>query len=82
MESGIEGSVTIDDDESEGRLIDEQFLFELIEVELGVAVVDGEVDGLEWLEIADQFLLAGRVLIHDPTREHHQAVIGCSLVKF
>lgn len=53
MESGIEGAVTIDDDEPEGWFIDEQFLFELIEVELGVAVVDRKVDGLEWLKIAN-----------------------------
>ena len=49
----IESTVTIDDDEPEGRLTDEELLLEVVEVEFGVAVIDGEVDGLEWLKIAD-----------------------------
>lgn len=67
LKSSVEGSSSIDYDESEGWLTDQQVLFEVLKMELGITVIDGEIDGLEWLEITDEFLFRGGVIIHDLT---------------
>lgn len=82
LEGGVECAITVHHDEAEGRLVDEQLLLEFFQVELGVAVVDREVNRLEGLEVADQLLLCGGSLIHDPTGEQDKSVIGRPLVEF
>lgn len=67
LKSSVEGTITIYNDKSEGRLTDEEFLLEFVEIEARLTAVLGEVDGLKRLEIADEFLFSGRVLIHDPS---------------
>jgi hypothetical protein len=82
LQSSVECAVTVDHDEAEGWLVDQQFLLELIEVELGVTVVNGKVNWLEGLEVADQFLLGGRVFIHNFASEENEAVVWGSLIEF
>jgi hypothetical protein len=82
LEGGVEGAVTVDHDEAEGRLVDEQFLLEVVEVEAGLAAVDREVDGLEGLEVADKFFLSGGVLVHDASCEDYESVVRRPLVEF
>ena len=57
LEGGVEGSLSINNDESEWRLAYEKLLFQIVDVESGIAGVDGEVDGLEGFEIANKFFL-------------------------
>ena len=82
LKSGVKCAVTIDDDESKGRLIDEQFFLEVIKVKLGVAVIDGEIDWFEGFKVTDELSFRGGVFIHDLAREDDKAVIRSTLVKF
>ena len=82
LESGVESSVTVYYDKAERRLADEELFLEVVEVEPRVAVVNGEVDWLEGLEVTDQLLLGGGVGVHDSPAEEDESVFGRSLVEF
>lgn len=69
LESGIHGAITIYDNKAKCLFIGKQLLFEVIKVELEVAVVNGKVDGFVGLEIADDFLLGGRIAIKHTSAE-------------
>jgi hypothetical protein len=56
LQGSIECAITIDDDETKRWLSNQQFLLELVQVEFGIAVVDGKVDRFERLKVDGDFL--------------------------
>ena len=82
LKSGEDRTITINDDEAEGRLNDQKFLLDLVELKLGPAVIGGEVDWLVWFKVIDKLPLRGGVFIDDFSGEDDEAVIRRAIVKF
>ena len=57
LESSVKGARTVDNDKPEWGLSDEKLLLQVVKVELAFATVNGQVDWLEWLEVANEFFL-------------------------
>ncbi len=82
LQSSIQGSWTIDNDKTERWLGNEKLLLQIFKVELWLAAVNWQVDGLERFKVTDKFLFSSWVFIHYSTAEKDQTIIGGSLIQF
>ena len=57
FESCVKSARTIDDNEPKWWFGNQKLLLQVVEEKFAFATVNGQVDWLEWLKVADEFLL-------------------------
>lgn len=82
LQSSIQGSWTIDNDKTEWWFSNEKLLLQIFKVELWLAAVNWQIDGLERFKVADKFLFGSWVFVHYSTAEEDQTIIRGSLIQF
>ena len=74
LKSGIECSITINNNETKRRFIEKKFFLEIIKIEFRLTAINGEIDGFERFKVNNNFLLTCGILIHNSSCEYDNSI--------